>query len=312
MEQFWIFAQQYWWLAFPIMAMAGGAAARWRQLSKERHERRLELMAAKRDLKAIEIQARSTQRAEKRGLPIPDYMNPATSPTALTPPTPSPQPQAAPTTRKQEQARLFAEHDAIIKRWLDYELDVAKLIAYPQMSDGRNDLTAAFLRAKRKADTLRPDSVDAKTDADDLRAYRDAVIDFGSAFDVAERDAKRQRDRSFSEVERKRLDRAQQLLRVAEDQGATQAERQVAYRRVREELDGLIVISDEAIEVLEKKVAGELGGGSTPNVPPTAPSSVASGGGLGSAPGAANSRGAGGSGGAGGSASATPLTPPPA
>ena len=44
-------------------------------------------------------------------------------------------------------------------------------------------------------------------------------------------------------------------LSVAVDSAATPAERQVAYKRVREELDGLIVVSDEAIVVLEKKVA---------------------------------------------------------
>ena len=63
------------------------------------------------------------------------------------------------------------------------------------------------------------------------------------------------RDSQFSETERKRLATAQQLLSVAVDSAATPAERQVAYKRVREELDGLIVVSDEAIVVLEKKVA---------------------------------------------------------
>ncbi|MFM9745636.1 hypothetical protein ACKI2C_49630, partial [Streptomyces brasiliscabiei] len=53
----------------------------------------------------------------------------------------------------------------------------------------------------------------------------------------------------------KRLQTAQQLLSVAVDGGATPAERQVAYKRVREELDGLIVVSDDAITILEEKVA---------------------------------------------------------
>lgn len=248
---FWQFLGSYWWLAFPI---GGGIASAWRGASKVRHKRRLEVLAAKRDLKAVEIQARATLRAQQRGLPIPEYQHPvpvgAVSPDAAV--------VATPTNRKQELTRLTTEHDAIVKRWLDYELDVAKLIAYPAMSDGRNELTAAFLRAKRRADSLRPESVDAKVDADAVRAYREAVIDFGSAFDVAERDAKRQTNKSFSDDERKRLDRALQLLRVAEDQGATQAERQVAYRRVREELDGLIVLSDDAVTILEQKVAGEI------------------------------------------------------
>ena len=59
------------------------------------------------------------------------------------------------------------------------------------------------------------------------------------------------RTRRSRTVERKRLDTAKQLLTIAIDEAATPAERQVAYRRVREELDGLISLSDEAIEVLE-------------------------------------------------------------
>ena len=87
---------------------------------------------------------------------------------------------------------------------------------------------------------------------------------------MAERDARRLKDSSFTDVERKRLDTAKQLLTIAIDEAATPAERQVAYRRVREELDGLISLSDEAIEVLEAKVSLELTTGASPQVPPEA------------------------------------------
>ena len=149
-------------------------------------------------------------------------------------------------------------------RWLDYELDVAKLIAFPAMSDGRQPLTAAFLRAKRVADGLRPASAKARLTKDQLTEYRNAVADYEVAFDVAERDARRLKDSSFTTIERKRLDTAKQLLTIAIDEAATPAERQVAYRRVREELDGLISLSDEAIEVLEAKVSLELTTGPAP------------------------------------------------
>ncbi|MFX8922135.1 hypothetical protein ABTN04_18750, partial [Acinetobacter baumannii] len=91
--------------------------------------------------------------------------------------------------------------------------------------------------------------------ADELREYREAVTDYEVAFDLAERDARRLRDSGFTEAERKRLHTAQQLLTVAVDEAATPAERQLAYQRVREELDGLISLSDEALDVLEKRVA---------------------------------------------------------
>jgi hypothetical protein len=48
------------------------------------------------------------------------------------------------------------------------------------------------------------------------------------------------------------------MLNVAVDQSATAAERQTAYRRVREELDGLIVISNAADEELRRRIAGHL------------------------------------------------------
>ncbi|MDQ1129924.1 hypothetical protein [Microbacterium sp. SORGH_AS_0888] len=155
-------------------------------------------------------------------------------------------------------AQTMAAHDAVTARWLEYELDVAKTIAYPAMSDGRQELTAAFLRAKKVADRMRPASADARLAPGDLASYQDAVTDYEVAFEVAERDARRLKDSEFTPAERKRLDTAKQLLTVAVDQAATPAERQLAYRRVREELDGLISLSDGAIEHLEHRVALEL------------------------------------------------------
>ena len=97
------------------------------------------------------------------------------------------------------------------------------------------------------------------------------MTDYEVAFDLAERDARRLKDSTFSTAERKRLDTAQQLLAVAVDQAATPAERQVAYRRVREELDGLISLSDDAVDRLEKKVALEITPGTAPPPKPDAP-----------------------------------------
>lgn len=273
MDQFWEFLGNYWWLAFPLFAVMGGLASSWERAARRRHRRRIEVLKAKAELKAAQAAAKSGT--------APVAVQAAPGAPGLTPP------RAESTATQLE--RLFAAHDGVTARWLEYELDVAKLIAFPAMSDGRQPLTAAFLRAKRIADGLRPASAKAKLTREQLAEYRNAVADFEVAFDVAERDARRLRDSSFTEVERKRLDTAKQLLTVAIDQAATPAERQLAYRRVRQELDGLISLSDEAIEVLEEKVALELTTGpvtgeadaappaarrpeaSTSDVPPPAP-----------------------------------------
>lgn len=239
----------YWWLIFPLMGVAGGVGRAWQKSLDRRHTRRLEIMRAKSELRAAQV-AMSAQAATRAQTPVVDATEARES--------------DSPAARLQ---RLFEAHDAITARWLEYELDVAKLIAFPAMSDGRQPLTAAFLRAKRKADGLRPTSAKARIGKDELAEYRDAVHEYEAAFDIAERDARRLRDHSFTEVERKRLDTAKQLLSVAVDLAATPAERQLAYRRVREELDGLISVSDEAIEVLENRVALELEPGQSPEPP---------------------------------------------
>ncbi|WP_036319329.1 hypothetical protein [Microbacterium sp. B24] len=233
MDQFWEFAQHYWWLVFPLMGIAGGFVRRWDVLAQRRHARRLEVMRAKAELKTITASTRVTGAGE-------------------------PQPITKPSPLPDQLEKLFAVHDDVTARWLEYELDVARMIAFPTMSDGRQPLTAAFLRAKKIADRLRPASADARVSAEQVAEYRGAVTDYEVAFDLAERDARRVRDSQFSDAERKRLATAQQLLAVALDQSATPAERQVAYRRVREEVDGLLALSDEAVERLETKVALQL------------------------------------------------------
>jgi hypothetical protein len=221
------FAGSYWWLVFPLFGMTMAAVGR---ISKQR-----------------EITARRRHREQLELIRVQGGGAVASTPA----------PVAATPVAGDDLTRVQARHDDVTHRWLDYELDVAKLISYPAMSDGRQPLTAAFLRAKKVADTLRPATGETPT-PERLKEYRDAVTDYEVAFELAERDARRVKTAAFTPEERKRLETAQQLLGVAVDQAATPNERQVAYRRVRQELDGLIWLSDDAVENLEKKVALEL------------------------------------------------------
>ncbi|RAX43992.1 hypothetical protein DQ354_17815 [Arthrobacter sp. AQ5-06] len=157
-----------------------------------------------------------------------------------------------------EVAALTAALDAVNRRWLDYELDVGKLIDFPVMTDVREPLTVAFLRAKREADGLRPAAPGDIASSARLGEYRSAVHAFEVAFDVAEREAKRIKDHNFTEPERQRLATARKLLNIASDNAATPAERQTAYKRARRELDGLIVLPEATLAALEATIAGEL------------------------------------------------------
>ena len=158
-------------------------------------------------------------------------------------------------------SRVVQEHDRTDTRWLDYELDYAKLLDFPLMTDMRDPLTIAFHKAKLRADFLRPAKFeDLLDDSDAAARYLAAVEDYVTAFDIAEAEAKRRRRHDFSPDGQQRIARAQSLLRMASDSAATPQERQNAYDRARRELDGLIVLPAATQASIERGISGELGG----------------------------------------------------
>lgn len=89
-------------------------------------------------------------------------------------------------------ARLRGRHDALLARWMQYETDPARAIAFPQMTDGRQPATSAFLVALQRARDARP-AADSRVSAEEFGAYRMAVEDLERAFDIAERAARGER-----------------------------------------------------------------------------------------------------------------------
>jgi hypothetical protein len=155
--------------------------------------------------------------------------------------------------------RTVREHDRTDTRWLDYEIDITKLLDYPLMTDMRDPLTERFHRAKLRADLLRPaDAGDLLDDSVAAREYRDAVEEYVTAFDVAEAEAMRRRRSGFSREEQQRLSRAHSTLRIATDTAATPQERERAFEIARRELDGLIVLPERTRAAIERGIAGEL------------------------------------------------------
>lgn len=156
--------------------------------------------------------------------------------------------------------RTVREHDRTDTRWLDYEIDVSKLLDYPLMTDMRDPFTQRFHRAKLRADLLRPaEAGDLLDDGDAAREYRNAVEEYVTAFDVAEAEAIRKRRNDFSREEQQRLSRAHGALRIATDTAATPQEREHAFHVARRELDGLIVLPERTRAAIERGIAGELG-----------------------------------------------------
>lgn len=85
---------------------------------------------------------------------------------------------------------LRNRHDAITARWMEYETDPARQIAFPAMSDAKDPATAAFVEAHSRAAWLRPPTDSrARMDPATFTAYRDAVAALEASFTAAEKSA---------------------------------------------------------------------------------------------------------------------------
>lgn len=219
-----MFVGSYWWLVFPLGGLVGGGIKGLQEWDDRRRKDKIELARIK-------------------------YGQARQAPAGTSPPG---------RVTEADVQRMLAEHGETKRRWLSYELDVAKLIDYPLMSDMRESLTVELHRTMRHADALKPDRPKELLDPERFVAYRSAVQDFALAFEAAEREARRRRTSDFTDSEREVLARAKQLLALAEDRGATSAERQTAYRRAMRELEGLIAVPEVASEALEQRIAGAL------------------------------------------------------
>ena len=229
MEPLLHFAGNFWWLIFPLGAMVGGGVRAVAAANERRAERRLERYRIKQQTKIAVAEAAGRSRTNEIHTSDASY------------------------------GRSSKQHGETDARWLDYEIDVAKLLDFPLMTDMRNPLTMEFHKARRRADLLRPENAnDLDGDRDAQLEYRDAVHDYVTAFDVAESEAIRQRRSGFSDEDQQRIARAQNLLRLAEDDAATPQERQSAYARARTELDGILVLPAATRASIERRIAGEI------------------------------------------------------
>ncbi|MCX8559958.1 hypothetical protein OS122_03465 [Mycolicibacterium mucogenicum] len=221
-------AMHFWWLIFPLSGVIGGAVRAVAVANDRRAERRLERYRIKQQTKIAVAEAAGRGRVDA-------------------------------SSQSRTITKVLAQHDDTDGRWLSYELDIAKLLDFPTMTNLRDPLTVAFHKAKSRADLLRPSTPDDLVgDRDAQIEYRDAVHEYASAFDVAEAEAIRRRRSDFSADDQERLARAQHLLRVASDPAATPGERHSAYNKARRELDGLIALPAATRAAIERSIAGEI------------------------------------------------------
>lgn len=222
------FAANFWWLIFPFAGAVGTGVRAVVAANERRAERRMERYRLKQQTKIAVAQASGRVRDDEES-------------------------------SRRDLTKLIAAHARTDAQWLEYEVDVAKLLDFPLMTNMRDPLTIAFHKAKRRADLLRPEGPqDFTGDRSAYLDYRDAVHEYISAFEIAEAEAIRRRRSDFAQDDQQRLARARHLLDLAQDEGATREERQIAYARAGRELDGLIVLPARARADIERRIVGQI------------------------------------------------------
>jgi hypothetical protein len=143
--------------------------------------------------------------------------------------------------------KLITRHRELRMQWASYELDMAKLIDFPMMTDMREPVTLALHKALKKAADLEPSSAKKMSAHPVVNSdFWNAVNDLDGAFHTAEQTAKKVAWSKFTVSERKSLSTAKNMLALALNSGASPAERQAAYKRVFKELQGLIEFPEKA------------------------------------------------------------------
>lgn len=157
--------------------------------------------------------------------------------------------------KKEKWQALVNRHDTVRKNWALYELDPMMMLDYPVLSDMSEKVTADLHMALRKAKDLQPQNLDNVANQEPNGSlYQEAVLNAEHAFNIAVSEAKKVQWSKFSADEQKRLSTAKNLLSLAMDSGASEFERQMAYKRLQKEITGLINLPDASITAIETQI----------------------------------------------------------
>lgn len=146
-----------------------------------------------------------------------------------------------------------ARHHKITQDWLAYEMDLALSLDYPLMIDVSVPQTSALHRAVVKAGDLR-DHVDRNVNPVDT-SYYEAVQDLVVAFEAAEQNARKVGNTLWTREERRKVDTARQLLRIAEDESASTEERSTAFKQASRNIEGIWAFPEKG----ERRLTAAIG-----------------------------------------------------
>ena len=145
-------------------------------------------------------------------------------------------------------SRLLTVYNDITARISAYETDIVKIIKYPVMTDRSDASTLAMTMALSSAERLL-----AEPDCDDAE-FAEVVTDLEAKFLIAESNALKITSTSLTEAERKKMEKAKDLLAIASNEVSTEHEKKVAFAQGFKQLEGVIVVPEVAMDAFRVKI----------------------------------------------------------
>jgi carbonic anhydrase/acetyltransferase-like protein (isoleucine patch superfamily) len=127
-----------------------------------------------------------------------------------------------------------------------YETDIVKIIKYPVMTDRTDSYTMKMTRLIKKAERL----ADFPEDPD----FAETVSELEEAFLAAESNALKIASTMFSDADRKKTEKAKDLLAIASNEGSAENEKKTAFKQAFKQLEGVVVVPEAAIDAFRIKI----------------------------------------------------------
>lgn len=127
-----------------------------------------------------------------------------------------------------------------------YETDIVKIIKYPVMVDKGYATTAEFHMALGRANRMALNPAHA--------GFVGAVNAAEKAFLAAESYALKMAATALTDIEKKKLSKANDLLTLASDEAATDHEKKVAFVQAFKQLEGVLAVPEVAVDTFRIKI----------------------------------------------------------
>jgi carbonic anhydrase/acetyltransferase-like protein (isoleucine patch superfamily) len=127
-----------------------------------------------------------------------------------------------------------------------YESDIVKIIKYPVMTDRTNPFTQEMVIAVNNAQRWSEDP--------DGNEFKDAIKELERAFLAAESNALKIALSSLSDEERRKAQKAQDLLAIASDGASSENEKKMSFEQAFKQLEGVIMVPEVAVDAFRIKI----------------------------------------------------------